>query len=100
MKKEKYYYIKVKEYINDGIHNGFYDVGYFDQLEIWLGVEGFKVKQYVVSTVSEKSVALRYKYKGLIEKKIKETIDTTKDLEYFYPYEDNIYRYKFEIVEE
>jgi len=100
MKKEKYYYIKVKEYMKDDINNGFYDIGYFDQLERWIGEDGIEGIKYVVSTVSEKSVALRYKYRGLIEKKLKETIDITKDLEYFYPYEDNIYKFEFEIVEE
>ena len=100
MKNQKYYYIKVKEYIKDDINNGFYDIGYFDQLESWFGVEEEGGTAHYLSTVSAKEVALRYKYKAYAEKQIKKTIDLTKDLKYYYPYEDNIYKYKFEIVEE
>lgn len=99
MKKEKYYFIKVKEYIKDDIHNGFYDIGYFTNLDFWFGVEEKGGKAIYLSTVSIKEVALKYKYKALVEKQIKRIKDLTKNLEYYYPYGDNIYKYKFEIVE-
>lgn len=96
--KEKFYYIKVKEYIKDNINVGFFDFGYFDKITVWAGeTSGI---EYVLDTVSDKKCAKRYKYKAWAEKKIKEVYDLTKDLKYFYPYEDNIYKYKFEIVEE
>ena len=90
------YYIKVKEYIRDDVHNGFFDMGYFEGLEYWLE----NILHICVQTVSEKELAKHYKYKGLAEKKIKEIYELTKDLSYYHPYEDNIYKYQFEIVEE
>lgn len=100
MEKEKFNYIKVSEYIKDSVNNGFFPIGYFDQLETWLGVEGFKGEKYILSTVSDKKVAKRYKSKTWAKKKIKEIYNLTKTLEYFYPYDENTYKYKFEIVEE
>ncbi len=96
--KEKFYYIKVKEYIKDGINNDFFDFGYFDTVTGVVGeTNGI---QYVLETVSDRKYAKKYKYRAWAEKKIKEVYDFTKDLTYFHPYEDDIYRYKFEIVEE
>lgn len=94
-KREKFYYIKVKEYIKDSINIGFFDSGYFDKVTIWIGG---KKTEYVLDTVSDKKYAKRYKYKAWAEKKINEVYALTKKLENFYPYEDNIYKYKFEIV--
>lgn len=98
--KDKFYYIKVKEYIKEDFHNGFYDMGYFDQLEYFVGADEKGGIAIYLQAVSEKSLAKRYKYKAWAEKKIKETYEITKKLKYYYPYEDNIYKYKFEIVEE
>lgn len=100
MKKEKFYYIKVKEYMKDDFHNGFYDMGYFDQIEYWVGESVSSGIAVYVQTVSKKEVAKRYKYKAWAEKKIKEILNETKDLEYYYPYEDNVYKFQFEILEE
>lgn len=99
MEKEKFYYIKVKEYMKDDFHNGFYDMGYLDQIERWAGENVDGGIAIYVQTVSKKEVAKKYKYKAWAEKKIKEIYDLTKDLEYYYPYEDNTYKYQFEIVE-
>lgn len=97
---ERFYYIKVKEYIKDDINDGFFNIGYFDKIEAWVGVEGFKGIKYSLSTVSNKKYVKRYKYKAWAEKKIKDIYNLTKSLEYFYPYEDNVYKYQFEIAEE
>ena len=100
MKAEKFYYIKVKEHIKDEINSGFYDIGYFDQLEYWVGSGEKSGVSLYVQTVSIKTLARRYKYKAWAEKKIKEIYNTTKELKYYYPYEDDIYKFKFEIEEE
>lgn len=100
MKIKKFYYIKVKEYIKDDINTGYFDIGYFDKLEAWVGEDGFKGIKYYLGTVSDKKYVKGYTYKGWAEKKIKEIHRLTKSLEYFYPYEDNVYKYQFEIVEE
>lgn len=100
MKKQKYYYIKVKEYIKNDIHNGFYDIGYFTNLDSWFGVQEDGGTAHYLATVSVKELSLKYKYKAYAEKRIKKIVDLTKNLKYYYPYEDNIYKYKFEIVEE
>jgi hypothetical protein len=96
MKKNKYYYIRVKEYIKDDFKDGFYDMGYFSEVEVF-----FDDKITIaINSVCDKKVATRYKYKAWAEKKKLEIINMTKELEYYYPYEDNIYKYQFEIVEE
>lgn len=96
MKKNKYYYIKVKEYIKDNLNDGFYNIGYFSDLEVSVD------DKIIISlnSVSDKDVAKRYRYKAWAQKKIVELIDITEDLDYYYPYGDNIYKYQFEIVEE
>lgn len=96
--KEKFYYIKVKEYVKDSINVGFFDFGYFDKVTRW--VADNNEVEYVLDTVSDKECAKRYKYKAWAEKKIKEVYALTKNLKYFYPYDADTYRYKFEIVEE
>ena len=97
---EKFYYIKVSEYMKDDFHNGFYYMGYFDQVECFIGADEIGGIGIYVQFVSDKTLAKRYKYKAWAEKKIKETYDLTKDLRYYYPYDDNIYKFKFEIVQE
>lgn len=98
MKEEKFFYIKVKEYIKDSINVGFFDYGYFDKITVWAGET--KELEHVLDTVVDRKYAKRYKYKAWAEKKIREIYDSTKDLKEFYPYEDDVYKYKFEIVEE
>ena len=96
MNQRKFYYIKVKEYIKDIFKDGFYDIGYFSELEVFIDDE----IKFILNTVSDKNVAKRYKLKAWAQKKIVDLINFTDDLEYYYPYGDNIYRYQFEIVEE
>ena len=51
-----------------------------------------------ISTISEKQYAKKYKYKGWAEKKIQEIYDKTKDNVFVYC--DDVYMYKFSIIEE
>lgn len=91
---EKFYYIKVYEYLDSEKNNSFY--GYFEKIILADIIQGKYL--YDVDTLSEsgKEYAKKYKSKAWAEKKIKDIYEITKDNEFLH--RDNRYVYKFEIV--
>lgn len=88
----KCYYIKVDMLVN----GEWKPYGYFEEL---ITTDYFQNKPEInISTISEKQYAKKYKYKGWAEKKIQEIYDKTKDN--VFAYCDDVYMYKFSIIEE
>ena len=88
------------EYIKDDIHNGYYPIGYFDTIEAWEPEYKENKPRYLICTVSDKKYAKHYIRKGWAKNKIEQIYYFTKNLYYYYPYDDKTYKYKFEVVAE
>jgi len=88
----KYYYIKV-----DALVNGEWKpYGYFEELIL---TDYFQGKPEInISTISEKQYAKKYKKKAWAEKLIEKIIEETKDNVFVYC--DDVYMYRYNIVEE
>ena len=88
----KCYYIKVDMLVN----GEWKPYGYFEEL---ITTDYFQNKPEInMTTRSEKHYAKKYKYKGWAEKKIQQIYDKTKDNVFVYC--DDVYMYKFSIIEE